>query len=181
VIFGLLGLLAVLGIIVGIPLGIIFLAKKEPSEVVVNLTDPKYAGLSQEQLAYLSRWSWGAFFGSMIWALGNKLFLFAIPGLVNFALGIIVMVAGILSITSNFYIMLNFINAPIGLISLIILFYLAIKGRRLAWEKGWTSFDEFKNRQKVMTWIILAFYLVMIVAWVAIIYYGIQNLPPVEY
>lgn len=43
-----------------------------------------YCGLSSEQITYISGWSWGAFFGGVIWAIGNKLYLWAFGYLVPF-------------------------------------------------------------------------------------------------
>jgi len=180
VVLGLLGVICVLGIIVGVPLGIYFLARKEPGEVATTLTGPQYQGLTPEQLKYISSWSWGAFFGSMVWPLGNKLYLWAVPALANLAISILLLVLAYTQISPMAYIVLSFLNMPLGLVSFIFLIYLAIKGRRLAWEKGWPSFEAFKNRQKVMAWIILATIIAVIIIEGVFIFLSMQNLPRIE-
>jgi hypothetical protein len=179
VVLGLLGMISVLGIIVGAPLGIIFLAKKESSEVASTLVGPQYQGLTPEQLTYISSWSWGAFFGSMVWALGNKLFWYAVPGLAGLTISILLSVLSISNVSLSILPLLSFLSFLLGIASIVILIYLAIKGRRLTWAKGWSSFEAFKDRQKLMVRLILAFYIVMIIVEVIILYYGIQNLPQV--
>lgn len=176
VVFGLLGVLAVIGIIVGVPLGIVFLAKKEPGEVVVNLTGLKYQGLSQEQLVYISRWSWGAFFGSMVWSLGNKLYLWALPFIAYLAIALVIFGLSYTQADPKFFTILSFLNIPLGLVSFIVMIYLSIKGRRLAWVKGWPSFKAFKNRQKVIAWIILAVFILGGIIDFIFIYYNFQNM-----
>ncbi|KKQ27445.1 MAG: hypothetical protein US42_C0009G0035 [Candidatus Magasanikbacteria bacterium GW2011_GWC2_37_14] len=125
---GFLGIIAVLLIFVGIPLGIYFLSKKDLTENNLSAlqNDDKYKNLTPEQITYIHKFSWGAFIASGIWPWGNKLYLW-----------------GIL--------------AFIPLIGIYVWIRLAIEGRKLAWEQGgWTNFEQFKNRQKIMAWIILA-------------------------
>ncbi len=84
-----------------------------------------YQGLAIEQIAYTQGWSWGACWGSLVWALGNKLYWWAL---------------GMLVPIWNIYVWIK----------------LSVDGRKLAWEKGgWQGFEQFKNRQKIMAWVIL--------------------------
>lgn len=176
VVLSLLGVISVLGMIICVPLGIIFLARKEPSEVASALVGSQYQGLTPEQLTYISGWSWGAFFGSMVWALGNKLYLWALPSISNLAISLIVFGLTFTEINSKISSSLSVLNMPLGLLSFIILIYLAIKGRRLAWAKGWSNFEEFQNRQKLMKWIVLASLIIWIIIQGVFVYFSYQHL-----
>lgn len=120
---GLSGILAFLAIFGGLPAGIYFLVKKPAANNTSATPGPSYPGLSAEQTAYLGKWSWGAFFGGVVWALGNKLYLWALGYFVPFY---------------GLYVWIN----------------LAANGRRLAYQKGWANFDQFKKRQKIMAIIV---------------------------
>lgn len=125
-ILGLLGLVAVIGIIIGIPVGIVFLSKKEISiQTVSDLQKlPAYANLTPEQIGYINNWSWGAFLGGTIWPLGNKLWLWGLISIIP---------------VINLYSWMN----------------LSMHGRKLSWEKGnWQNFDHFKKHQKRVAWVI---------------------------
>jgi len=130
-----LGIIAVLLIFVGIPLGIYFLSKKDLTENNISAlqNDDKYKNLTPEQITYIHKFSWGAFVASGIWPWGNKLYVW-----------------GIL--------------AFIPLIGIYVWIRLALEGRKMAWEQGgWTSFDQFKKRQKIMAWIILAVIILVLI------------------
>lgn len=170
-VLGLFGVIAVLCLLVGVPLGIYFLAKKEGSEALqkLRLKKPEFASLPDDQLLYICNLSWGAFFGAGIWALGNKLYLWALPYIFIVIIGmansillyyVIVQPQLIKSLTSLFSIV-NIIAIFLGLGTFVIWIILFIKGRELAWQKGWSGFDEFKQRQKLMARIILVFIIVM--------------------
>lgn len=123
-----LGIIAVLLIFVGIPLGIYFLSKKDlTTDNITSLqNNEKYKNLTPEQITYIHKFSWGAFICSGVWPWGNKLYLW-----------------GVL--------------AFVPLVNIFVWLKLAIEGRKMAWEQGgWTNFEQFKNRQKIMAWIILA-------------------------
>lgn len=126
VFLSLLGLVAVIGILIGIPIGISFLNKKDMAELdIASLQKlPIYAHLTPEQIYYIHSWSWGAFLGGTIWPLGNKLWLWTLLSL-------------------------------IPLVNLYSWIKLAMNGRQLSWEKGnWQNFDHFKKRQKLVAWVI---------------------------
>lgn len=130
VILSLFGLLA---LIVGIPLGIILLAKKDTDMAVLSQKEA-YKGLSPDQLTFVDRWSWGAFLGGPIWAVGNKLYVWAVLGL-------------------------------LPIVNVYAMFKLGSQGRKMAWEEGgWQGFEQFKHRQQIMAWIILAFFIFSILA-----------------
>jgi hypothetical protein len=93
---------------------------------------PGFQNLTAEQVKFIKSWSWAAFFGSIIWVLGNRLYnwalIFLLVGIIPFA-------------------------------SLIISVYLGMSGRQLAWQKGkWSSYDEFYLRQRKLDKIILIVY-----------------------
>jgi hypothetical protein len=81
---GLGGVIAVLGFIVGIPLGIYFVTRKEDDRLAGLKAQPRFQSLSDVELLAVTRWSWGAFFGLPIWALGNRLWLWFLGSLVPF-------------------------------------------------------------------------------------------------
>jgi len=184
VVLGLFGLLAVIGIFVGIPLGIYFLSKGDEKNNLAKIQelkkDPKYATLTDEQIVFISKWSWGAFFATGIWSLGNKLYSWAIPYLVLVALGVLEMVLINFSQTSYldspFFIFIRIITGLLGFANLFIWIYISIKGRQLAWEKGWDNFDQFKQRQSLMSKIIAAFIVVMIILNIVVIWRGFNNI-----
>lgn len=121
VFLGLVGVIAVIGILVGVPIGIFYLIRK-PEENDVNRlrTLPVYAGLTTEQIEYISKWSWGAFLGGIIWPLGNGLWLWALLRI-------------------------------IPLVGLYAWIKMSLSGRQMSWEKGgWKSFDQFKKRQQIV-------------------------------
>jgi hypothetical protein len=127
VILSLIGLIAVIGILIGAPLGIYYLSKSEDEKnypVQTPQTQEKYRDLTPEQIAYINKWSWGAFFAFPIWVLGNGLYMWVFATFIPFF---------------NIY----------------AVFKLAMHGRKMAWEEEtWKNFDEFKQRQKIMAWII---------------------------
>ncbi len=127
IVLSFLGIISVLGIFVGVGLGIYFLSKPEDGQPMPTQMGPAYAQLSPEQVKFIRSASLGAFFGTPIWAFGNRLYLY-----------------GLLSL--------------LPIVNIFFWIYLSAKGRQLAWEKGgWTSFDQFKHRQKVVAYIIAAF------------------------
>ncbi len=81
VILGFLGTIGIIGMLIGIPVGIYFLAKKDADPLQVA-NDPMFQGLTPEQVSYINGWSWGAFFGAFVWPLGNKLYWWALGSLV---------------------------------------------------------------------------------------------------
>lgn len=126
VVLGLLGILAVLGILVGLPFGIYYLAKKEEIENTQNpQIQEKYKNLTPEQITFINKWSWGAFFSFPVWVLGNGLYIWILASIVPFF---------------NIYAWIK----------------LSANGRKMAWEEHtWINFDQFKQRQKTMAWIIV--------------------------
>lgn len=127
----LLSVLGILSLVIFTPLGIYFLVKqKNTMEQLDPTVAHKYQNLTPEQLKYIRGGSLGAFFGGLIWPLGSKLWLWALLSLVPIV---------------NIYVWLK----------------LTFHGRRMAWEKGeWQSFDQFRQRQKVLGWVILGFFVV---------------------
>lgn len=115
----------------------------------------EYKNLSDEQIYYINRWSWGAFLGGWMWLLGNRLYLWLIP---------IVIANAVFAYTRNaslhdpVYVL--FIISLAAILSLPI--YFGVKGRQLAWEEGWKNFDQFEKRQVDVSRIILVYYLIII-------------------
>lgn len=78
------GIVVVLGFIIGTPLGIFFLTRKEPERSVLLKAKPRFQSLTDDEIHSVSRWSWGAFFNPTIWAFGNRLWLWGIGTLIPF-------------------------------------------------------------------------------------------------
>lgn len=136
-VLGLFGLFGVLGMLTMVPAGIYFLNKKNLEEEAKDLellqTNEKYKNLSIEQIKFICNWSMGAFFGQPIWSFGNKLYLW---GLGSF----------------------------IPLFNIYVWIKVCISGRQMAWEKGgWKSFEQFKKRQTIVAWIIVAIVILSVV------------------
>ena len=136
-VLGLAGLFGIVGLFTSIPAGIYLLSKKtkedEKKEISSLQNDERYQNLSVEQINFIRRWSWGAFFGQLVWPLGNKLFLWSLVTFIPFF---------------NIYAWIK----------------LSLHGRKMAWEKGgWKNFEQFKKRQKIMTWIIIIFFFFMMI------------------
>lgn len=81
---GLLGTVAIAGLLVGTPIGLYLVGQKDEEQLAALRANPKFHGLSDEDFRYIAGWSWGAFFGSFFWALGNKLWLWALGSFVPF-------------------------------------------------------------------------------------------------
>ncbi len=120
-----LGLLGVLAIFVGIPLGIYLLVKKDQNSIAELQQKEQYKMLSLEQIEYISKWSWGAFFGGFIWALGNRLYLWAIGALIPFV---------------NIYFIIKLCMDG---------------RKMSWERGTWANFDEYKKRQKTVMWVII--------------------------
>lgn len=82
VVLGFLGVLFLIGIITGIPLGIYFLSKSRAGDI--NATDQKLT--EAEIKSKIRRWSWGAFFLNWIWGVSHGVWisLLALIPIVNF-------------------------------------------------------------------------------------------------
>lgn len=65
-------LLGVLAILPALIVGIIYLTKKEDAGVSTSVSSR--STLKRGDVS-MDTWSWGAFFGGPIWALGNKLYI----------------------------------------------------------------------------------------------------------
>lgn len=120
-VLGLAGMLCVLGIFVGIPLGIYFLVQAGKEEVAANphkTFDPRSGkGDISEVPPEITGWSWGGFGLGWIWGVFNNVW----------------------------WSLLQFVG-PLGL---PIAIYLGFKGRELAWKhKAWESVEAYKRSQK---------------------------------
>lgn len=81
---GLLGVLGVLGFLVGLPVGIYLVTRKETEWFDALKRKPRFHGMSDESLRFVTGWSWAAFFCTPVWALGNKLWFWFLGSLVPF-------------------------------------------------------------------------------------------------
>ncbi len=126
-------LLAVLAIVFAIVFGVVFLVRRSKSQIAADAaaarSNPAYVNLTDEQMYYIFDWSWSAFFGSFVWPLGQKLYLWAL---------------------------FIFLGGIFPIIPLILIYFLGRDGRRMAWEKGWPGFEQFRHRQTVMAWVVAA-------------------------
>lgn len=134
IVFGFIGMVSVVGIPFGLIFGIKSLKKEQTQSIPATVQGEKYKSLNTEQTKFINSLSWGAFFGAFIWALGNGLYLWALGFLVPFW---------------NIYVWIK----------------LLISGRKLAWEnKEWKSFEQFKKRQMIIMWIIIALYVLKLLS-----------------
>ncbi len=79
---GILGTVAIAGMLIGIPIGLYLVSRKDAERLAALRANPRFKDLSDEDFKFVTGWSWGAFFGSVIWALGNKLWLWSLGTLV---------------------------------------------------------------------------------------------------
>ncbi|HBL39064.1 TPA: hypothetical protein DDZ10_00075 [Candidatus Uhrbacteria bacterium] len=139
IILGILGVLAIIGMIIGIPVGLYFFSRIEPHEVSNLVRHAAYEHLTHEQVEYIAKWSWSAFFMRWIWTLCNR---------------------GVRFWTLGFF-------API--VQQYFWVKIAMHGRRMTWESGrWQSFKEFRKRQRILAWVawVLA---ILSVIWVSVL------------
>lgn len=78
---GFFGMLAIIALIPGMVVGIVYLRKKDDPVTELKY-QPRFAGLTDEQINYISGWSWSAFFGSFVFAIGNRLYGWALLSLI---------------------------------------------------------------------------------------------------
>ena len=148
-----LGAAAILSLF-GIPMGIVLMRRAglDLKAGGVLKEQSGYGHLSTEHAAYLTQWSLGAFLNPVIWAFGNKLW--------PWALGLLLppLFLAIFSV---------FMSALVGVIPVVLLFllvgawsffasiFLIVRGRRLAWKRRWSSFEQFQSRQRFLLRLIL--------------------------
>jgi len=121
IILGVLGVVALVGSIIGIPLGLYFFSRVESHEVANLARRSAYEHLSESQVEYIAKWSWSSFFLKWVWTLSNR-------GVRFWTLGLFTPILG-------YYFMVK----------------LAMHGRRMSWESGkWKSFKEFRKRQAIL-------------------------------
>lgn len=89
-----------------------------------------YQGLTVEQITFIQKWSWGAFFSPIVWALGNKLYLWALGCLVPLF---------------NIYVWIKLASGGRAM---------------AWEEGNWKDFEQFKKRQKIMMVIIVLLFVV---------------------
>lgn len=125
---GFLGTLSLIAILVCVPLGIYFLMTSDRDGNYSHLRcDPDFKNLSDEQLKYIDGVSWGAFFGAFIWPLSTGLYWWALGRIVP-------------------------------LFNIYVFFKLWFAGRRLSWKALQPmSFEDFRKRQNLAAWILVAF------------------------
>ncbi len=133
---GIIMVMSVVGIIVGVPLGIYFLLKKQVDTVSVLKEKEQYQKLASEQIDYISRWSWGAFLNPLVWALGNRMWYAAI---------------GCLLPIYNIFVWLR-----------VAMEGRALSWE----NSDWNSFRTFQKRQKIVFWIALGIILLLIVLYI---------------
>lgn len=148
----LLGFTPVLSVI-GIVVGIVMMRKAGPDiKAGEHLKEqPGFGHLSPEHATFLTGWSLGAFLNPIIWAFGNKLWPWALSLLAP------IVIFPLLGVLFSFGMFI-----PAILIALVMFgwsffatIYLIVRGRRLAWKRGWPSFEQFQKRQSLMLKIIL--------------------------
>ncbi len=123
VLLGLLGMLAVLSTPVCLGFAIYFFTRKDPGHDLTLLQHPAYAGLLSEQVNYIDKWSWTAFFAAPVWAVGNKLYGWTLLCFVPLA---------------GFYAWIKLS---------------ADGRKMAWEKGGWDNFAQFQSRQKIMMWV----------------------------
>lgn len=78
------GIVGVLGFLVGMPVGIYLVTRKETDFVAELKGRARFSHLSDEHIRQVTKWSWGAFFSPTVWALGNRQWLWALGTIVPF-------------------------------------------------------------------------------------------------
>jgi hypothetical protein len=132
IIFGFLGIIFVIGIPIAIIFGFKNIKKYKEIEAKNISQKMQYDGLTPDQINYINRLSWGAFFCTFIWALGNKLYLWAFGCFVPFW---------------NVYVWLNlFVDGR----------------RMAWEKNKWISFKQFTRRQIIMAVVIAIFIILRI-------------------
>jgi len=84
VVLGFVGVIAVLGMLVGIPVGIYLVISANRGTIGSKRQDPKFASLSDEDFNFVTGASLGAFLSPFVWAIANGLYLDALLSLVPF-------------------------------------------------------------------------------------------------
>ncbi|MEK7665805.1 MAG: hypothetical protein AAB337_02925 [Patescibacteria group bacterium] len=148
-ILGLSGVLA----LVGVPIGAVLMARAglDPKAGEHLKEEVGFGHLSNEHAAFLAQWSLGAFLNPIVWAFGNKLWRWAlgllVPIVITPFLGILLALGSVIPVIVVVIIMIGW--------SFFATIYLIVRGRRLAWKRGWDSFEKFQKRQRFMLWLII--------------------------
>ncbi len=132
ILFSFLGIVTVAFLIIGLPIGITFFvrrdAKQFETDIALARQNLAYKNLTDQEIVYIHDWSWAAFFGSIWWPLGEKIYLWSL-----------------------FVFLSCFV--PFG--PIVLACVLGREGRKMGWEKGWNSFQEFRARQKTMAYVVV--------------------------
>jgi len=78
------GIIGVLGFLIGIPAGIYFVTRRDDDWIARLRKQPRFQALDDEEIHRVARWSWSAFFCPPVWAIGNRLWLWALGSFVPF-------------------------------------------------------------------------------------------------
>lgn len=112
-------------IMVMIALNRLFNRQDKAQRIIEAQNKPEYKNLTPEQIKFIQKSFWTPFFNPLAWAFGNRLYPQAIESII-----------------------------PVW--NIIIWLRLMSYGGMISWEQGnWKSFEEFKQRQKNMAWIVL--------------------------
>lgn len=143
IVFGFLGVVSIVAMLIGIPVGLYFFSRVEPHEVSDLARHAAYEGLSEDQVEYIAKWSWSAFFLHWIWTLCNR--------------GVRFWTLGYFAPLINYYFFIK----------------LSMHGRRMTWESGkWRSFKEFRKRQTILAWvawivsILGVIFMILLLTWI---------------
>lgn len=148
-VLGISGVLA----LVGIPVGAVLMSRAglDPKAGEELKEEVGFGHLSTEHAAFLTQWSLGAFLNPVVWAFGNKLWRWAlgllVPVVIMPLLGILLAMGSVIPVIIIAVVLIGW--------SFFATIYLIVRGRRLAWKRGWESFEQFKKRQRFMLWLII--------------------------
>jgi len=65
-----------------IPFGYFFMRQVEPEVIAEKKKLDKYKNLTDDQIHYITRWSWSGYYGGVFWGLGNRLWIYALLSIV---------------------------------------------------------------------------------------------------
>jgi hypothetical protein len=84
IILSVMGIVSIGGVFIGIPLGIYFVTRKEPERDAQLRKLPRFSTLSDAEFKAVTSWSIFSFVNPLVWALGNKMWLWALGTFVPF-------------------------------------------------------------------------------------------------
>lgn len=76
------GLVSMLGIVPAFIGGAVMMSQRDDAEIAALKAKPAYAGLTDDQISFVTKPSWGAFFCTPVWGISNKLYVWSVASLI---------------------------------------------------------------------------------------------------